>query len=117
MNANHVIFVAPLESHLQYYYEASRQQCVGRVLRFGQEKTVYIYDFLTLNTFDVDMYQARTGKKLLMRDGPGGTKSWEMVEGTQMTKEEKEQNWRSGYHHQFADGPSTDTGKGGRWAR
>jgi SNF2 family DNA or RNA helicase len=62
--ANHAIFLSPLLAPSQEIYQANETQAIGRLRRYGQTKTVYIWRFLTRDTIDVDIYEARTGKKL-----------------------------------------------------
>jgi hypothetical protein len=60
--ANHVIFMQPYYTsgeNAQENYEAAIAQATGRARRWGQEKLVRIYHFLTVNTIDVDYYEAR----------------------------------------------------------
>ncbi|KAF2421846.1 hypothetical protein EJ08DRAFT_701883 [Tothia fuscella] len=58
-NANHVIFLAPYHAKSQYEYSSKMLQAIRRAHRFGQEKIVHVYHFVTLNTVDVDILQAR----------------------------------------------------------
>ena len=44
-------------------------QAIGRARRYGQQKTVHIYQFLSLNTIDVDIIEERTGKRLVNENG------------------------------------------------
>ncbi|TAQ87372.1 hypothetical protein B7494_g4306 [Chlorociboria aeruginascens] len=63
-NANHVIFISPYlteGANAQRIYEDHRTQAIGRARRFGQTKTVHIYDFITKFTIDVDIIEYRTG--------------------------------------------------------
>lgn len=60
--ANHVIFLQPYYTtgeNAQDRYEAAMTQAVGRAKRYGQTKEVHIYHFLTVNTIDIDYYEAR----------------------------------------------------------
>jgi hypothetical protein len=60
--ANHVIFMQPYYTfgeNAQENYDAAMTQAVGRARRWGQEKVVHVYHFLTVNTIDVDYYEAR----------------------------------------------------------
>ena len=59
VNANHVIFVAPLLAETQYEHDAAIAQAVARSRRYGQEKTVYIYHVVALRTIDVDILEYR----------------------------------------------------------
>ncbi|KAI9454431.1 hypothetical protein F5148DRAFT_1326581 [Russula earlei] len=63
-SANHAIFLSPLLAPTQEIYQANETQAIGRLRRYGQTKTVYIWRFLTKDTIDVDIYEARTGNKL-----------------------------------------------------
>ena len=56
-NANHIIFLAPLVANSQYLYEASMLQAIRRSRRHGQEKAVYVYRFVALETIDVDILE------------------------------------------------------------
>jgi SNF2 family DNA or RNA helicase len=62
-SANHAIFLSPLLAPTQEIYVANETQAIGRLRRFGQTKTVLIWRFLTKDTIDVDIYEARTGNK------------------------------------------------------
>jgi len=64
-SANHAIFLSPLLAPSQEIYDACETQAVGRLRRYGQEKHVKIWDFLTLDTIDVEIYEQRTKKKVL----------------------------------------------------
>jgi len=60
--ANHVIFMQPYYTsgeNAQENYDAAMTQAIGRARRWGQEKVVHVYHFLTVNTIDVDYYEAR----------------------------------------------------------
>ncbi|KAI0999268.1 hypothetical protein K3495_g8928 [Podosphaera aphanis] len=60
--ANHVIFFAPYfttgTSALQKFNHAM-EQGVGRAVRYGQKKKVFITHFLTSRTHDVDLFEHR----------------------------------------------------------
>jgi len=88
INANHVIFLAPFDASSHYAYGASRTQCIGRALRYGQKKKVYVYDFLALKTFDVDVFEYREGKRL-MKKTCGDSVEWSMVNQKGLTPEEE----------------------------
>ena len=62
--ANHAIFLSPLLALTQEIYQANETQAIVRLRRYGQSKTVYIWRFLTKDTIDVDIYEARTGRKI-----------------------------------------------------
>jgi len=63
-SANHAIFLSPLLAPSQEIYQANETQAIGRLRRYGQSKTVYIWRFLTKDTIDIDIYETRTGRKL-----------------------------------------------------
>ncbi|KII87340.1 hypothetical protein PLICRDRAFT_125381 [Plicaturopsis crispa FD-325 SS-3] len=58
--ANHAIFVSPLLAASQEKYNATETQAVGRLVRYGQLKTVKVWRFLTRDTIDYDIYESRT---------------------------------------------------------
>ncbi len=62
-SANHAIFLSPLLAPTLEIYQANETQAIGRLRRYGQTKTVFIWRFLTKDTIDVDIYEARSGKK------------------------------------------------------
>ncbi|KAF2271565.1 uncharacterized protein EI97DRAFT_387612 [Westerdykella ornata] len=59
VNANHVIFAAPLLAESQYKYDSSMVQAIARCRRYGQKKKVHIYHFAALRTIDVDILEHR----------------------------------------------------------
>ncbi|KAF8448928.1 hypothetical protein L210DRAFT_846955 [Boletus edulis BED1] len=63
-SANHAIFLSPLLAPSQEIYDACETQAVGRLRRYGQEKHVMIWDFITLDTIDVEIYEQRTKKRV-----------------------------------------------------
>jgi SNF2 family DNA or RNA helicase len=63
-SANHAIFLSPLLAPTQEIYQANETQAIGRLRRFGQTKTVLIWRFLTKDTIDIDIYEARSGNKV-----------------------------------------------------
>ncbi|TFK64107.1 hypothetical protein BDN72DRAFT_963450 [Pluteus cervinus] len=58
-SANHAIFLSPLLAPSKEIYKACETQAVGRLVRYGQTKHVFVYRFLTLNTIDEEIYQQR----------------------------------------------------------
>merc|ERR1711918_147121 len=50
--ANHAIFVHPLHVESLYKYIACETQAIGRIRRYGQKKTVYLYRYLAQDTVD-----------------------------------------------------------------
>ncbi|KAI5287479.1 hypothetical protein KEM52_001567, partial [Ascosphaera acerosa] len=67
--ANHIIFVSPLHAATRYDYLSGMTQAVGRARRYGQEKHVHIYHFLTLNTIEVNIFEERRQECIVRRDG------------------------------------------------
>ncbi|KAF8338028.1 uncharacterized protein EI90DRAFT_3279585 [Cantharellus anzutake] len=63
--ANHVIFISPLLTSSQQFYDATDTQAIGRLRRYGQQKKVHIYRFLTLDSIDVELFEARDGRKVI----------------------------------------------------
>ncbi|KAG7445040.1 uncharacterized protein BT62DRAFT_1007412 [Guyanagaster necrorhizus] len=58
-SANHAVFLSPLLAPSKEIYKACETQAVGRLVRYGQEKHVYVWRFLTKNTVDEDIYNQR----------------------------------------------------------
>jgi len=57
--ANHVIFVHPLHVKTLQNYTMCETQAIGRVRRYGQQKTVSVYRFLVDNSIDLQIYDRR----------------------------------------------------------
>jgi SNF2 family DNA or RNA helicase len=57
--ANHAIFLSPLLAPSQEIYTACETQAVGRLIRYGQTKHVYVWRFLTANTIDEEIFNER----------------------------------------------------------
>ncbi|KAJ3557316.1 hypothetical protein NM688_g1536 [Phlebia brevispora] len=62
--ANHAVFLSPLLAPSQEIYEACETQAVGRLRRYGQQKHVKIWRFLSVNTIDVQIYEERSRTKI-----------------------------------------------------
>lgn len=62
--ANHAVFLSPLLAPSQEIYEACETQAIGRVRRYGQNKHVHVWRFLSTNSIDTQIYQDRTGKEV-----------------------------------------------------
>jgi len=62
-SANHAIFLSPLLALTKEIYDANETQAVGRLVRYGQVKHVYVWRFLTKNTIDEEIYQQRAKDK------------------------------------------------------
>lgn len=58
-SANHAVFLSPLLTPSKEIYKACETQAVGRLVRYGQEKHVYVWRFLTRNSVDEDIYNQR----------------------------------------------------------
>ncbi|GLB41686.1 putative C-5 cytosine-specific DNA methylase [Lyophyllum shimeji] len=58
-SANHAIFLSPLLAPSREIYKACETQAIGRLVRFGQTKHVYVWRFLTTNTIDEEIYEQR----------------------------------------------------------
>jgi SNF2 family DNA or RNA helicase len=65
-SANHAIFLSPLLAPTKEIYEANETQAVGRLVRYGQTKHVYVWRFLTTNTIDEEIFQQRTKDKKIL---------------------------------------------------
>ena len=59
-NLNHAIFVHPLLAASQQKYEAYETQSLGRIRRYGQKKTVYLWRFLVEDTIDTEIFEKRS---------------------------------------------------------
>jgi len=59
-NCNHAIFVHPLLMPTQQGYTACETQAIGRIRRYGQEKTVHVWRFIANATIDVDILRQRS---------------------------------------------------------
>eukprot|EP00977_Amphora_coffeiformis_P014794 scaffold4223_cov189-Amphora_coffeaeformis.AAC.54 len=71
-NLNHAIFVHPLLADSLQEYKAYETQSIGRIRRFGQQKTVHVWRFLMKDTIDQQIFTERTG-----RDFPDPTENWD----------------------------------------
>lgn len=67
-SANHAIFLSPLLAPSKEIYKACETQAVGRLVRFGQTKHVYVWRFLTMNTIDEEIYEQR--KEVIQVESP-----------------------------------------------
>ena len=83
--ANHVIFLSPLLAEHQIKYMASIEQAIGRARRRGQKNPVHVYQFVALDTIDVDLLELRErrSRPLYAEDeteaDPGEAKHGEMT--------------------------------------
>ncbi|KAI2620365.1 hypothetical protein GGS26DRAFT_601735 [Hypomontagnella submonticulosa] len=67
--ANHVLFASPLLATLQEEYDAFMRQSQGRCVRYGQDKEVHVYHFVTANTIEVDILELRRQSHILVDPG------------------------------------------------
>jgi SNF2 family DNA or RNA helicase len=61
--ANHVINVHPLHVKTLQNYVMCETQAIGRVRRYGQRKTVFVYRFLVENSIDLQIYDCRCAEQ------------------------------------------------------
>ncbi|KAF5350208.1 hypothetical protein D9758_007844 [Tetrapyrgos nigripes] len=64
-SANHAIFLSPLLTQSQEEYTACETQAIGRVVRYGQTKHVYVHRFLTKSTIDEEVFDQRKAAALV----------------------------------------------------
>ncbi|KAN0062000.1 hypothetical protein ACQY0O_005995 [Thecaphora frezii] len=57
--ANHVIFVGPLLKQEQQQYNATMTQAIGRCVRYGQTKKVFVWRFIAMETIDQETIEKR----------------------------------------------------------
>ncbi|ODQ51905.1 hypothetical protein SAICODRAFT_94475 [Saitoella complicata NRRL Y-17804] len=57
--ANNIIFLSPLLADTQQKYDAAETQAIGRARRYGQQKTVHIWRFLSNGTIDEEIFESR----------------------------------------------------------
>jgi SNF2 family DNA or RNA helicase len=58
--ANHAIFLSPLLTQTKAEYDQNETQAIGRVVRYGQTKHVYIWRFVSRDTIDEEIYRQRS---------------------------------------------------------
>lgn len=63
-NLNHAVFVHPLLADTQEQYEAYETQAIGRLRRYGQEKTVHVWRFLAKDTIDTTIFAQRSNREM-----------------------------------------------------
>jgi SNF2 family DNA or RNA helicase len=63
-NLNHAIFVHPLLAGSQQEYDAYETQAIGRIRRFGQNKTVHVWRFLAKKTIDTAIFDKYSGRAI-----------------------------------------------------
>ena len=54
-------------------------QAIGRARRYGQTKKVHVYHFLTVNTIDIDYFEARNNIIITRRGNSGKAKTQGVV--------------------------------------
>ncbi|KAB5515260.1 hypothetical protein GE09DRAFT_1263776 [Coniochaeta sp. 2T2.1] len=57
--ANHVIFASPVLERDPFRQRMQYRQAVGRCLRQGQEKKVFVYTFVSKGTIDEELYECQ----------------------------------------------------------
>lgn len=57
--ANHAIFLGPLFTNSLLSYRAVETQAIGRVRRYGQQRTVHIHRLLAMDTIDMTIFETR----------------------------------------------------------
>lgn len=92
-----MIFLSPFLSETAHEFHKSRIQCIGRARRYGQTKKVHVYDFLALNTIDVDITEDQQCKHLVQESLEDGEEVWKLKSEQDMTDDEKMKTWRSGW--------------------
>ena len=73
-------------------YVARMRQSIGRALRYGQRKKVFIYHFLALKTIDVDIFQKNSKMKLALSKA----ENWVLKYESNLTDEQRKANWATG---------------------
>ncbi|KAI0514544.1 hypothetical protein F5B22DRAFT_231704 [Xylaria bambusicola] len=68
-DANHVMFANTPVFGKQEDYDKYVKQAKGRAIRHGQRKVVYVYYFVTANTFEADLLQLRKGSSIRVGRG------------------------------------------------
>ncbi|KAL9602375.1 MAG: hypothetical protein Q9179_002557 [Wetmoreana sp. 5 TL-2023] len=92
-NANHVIFLSTFWADNRHSYHQSITQCIGRSLRYGQQKTVHVYRIVALETVDVDLLEWREGKKLVrMANG-----TLDLIDEAACTPEQRVMTFSTGF--------------------
>ncbi|SPO39060.1 uncharacterized protein PSFLO_04539 [Pseudozyma flocculosa] len=91
--ANHVIFVGPLLKQEQQQYDGTMTQAIGRCVRYGQTKKVFVWRFIAMETIDQDTIEKRERITLdvdeleaRFDEAAGGALVLEDVKGTKGTK-------------------------------
>ncbi|TIA64800.1 hypothetical protein D6C77_01186 [Aureobasidium pullulans] len=80
--ANHVIFFSPLIKTTQYEYEAQMAQAIGRVRRHKQNKPIFVYRIVALDTIDVDILEHRERNTKVLEEMQESDTSQMQVDGT-----------------------------------
>ena len=72
--ASHAIFVHPLLVNSQVEYDSCDTQAIGRVRRYGQNRTVQIYRYMVDDSIDTDIFLNRRsdGAALVEAGATGG---------------------------------------------
>ncbi|KAK7727497.1 hypothetical protein SLS57_002970 [Botryosphaeria dothidea] len=67
VNANHVVFISPLLTNTSQKYHAAMVQSIGRARRYGQQRSVNVYRFISPSTVDVDILEQRELRSQALR--------------------------------------------------
>lgn len=67
VNANHVVFISPLLTNTSQKYHAAMVQSIGRARRYGQQRSVNVYMFISPSTVDVDILEQRELRSQALR--------------------------------------------------
>ena len=66
--ANHVYFLSPYlttGASAEDTYKKAMEQAEGRVVRYGQKKTVHVHKFMVAFTLDIDIFELRENKLIM----------------------------------------------------
>jgi SNF2 family DNA or RNA helicase len=62
--ANHLVFVHPLVAESQWKFSQQELQAIGRVVRYGQQKKVYIHRFIVEDSIDSQILRRWKSEKV-----------------------------------------------------
>ncbi|CAI6335508.1 unnamed protein product [Periconia digitata] len=81
VNANHIIFVAPLLTKDQSTYDSVMAQAIARCRRYRQTKTVHVYHFAALKTIDIDILEHRHKLSSPLLQSDAASENWPCAPG------------------------------------
>ena len=74
--ANHVIFVGPLLKQEQQQYDATMTQAIGRCVRYGQVRKVFVWRLVSMETIDQEVLEKRERVTVVSQNDKGkGTRN------------------------------------------